>query len=91
MQGSLKGYVFTAKYPKYIKEKQRRETWEESVARVMAMHKRKHPTQDLSEIERLYAAKVIAGSQRALQFGGAAIEEKNARIYNCIVSYCDRA
>ena len=91
MQGSLKGYVFTAKYPKYIKEKQRRETWEESVARVMAMHRRKYPKQDLTQVEQLYSAKVIAGSQRALQFGGAAIEEKNARIYNCIVSYCDRA
>ena len=90
MQGSLKGYVFTAKYPKYIKEKQRRETWEESVTRVMNMHKRKYPELQLDNIEQLYSAKVIAGSQRALQFGGAAIEEKNARIYNCIVSYCDR-
>ena len=90
MQGSLKGYVFSSKYPKYISEKQRRETWEESVARVMAMHKRKYPELALDEIEQLYAAKVIAGSQRALQFGGAAIEEKHARIYNCIVSYCDR-
>jgi ribonucleoside-triphosphate reductase (thioredoxin) len=90
MQGSLKGYVFTAKYPKYIKEKQRRETWSEAVGRVMDMHKRKYPDQDLNEIEQLYKTKVIAGSQRALQFGGAAIEEKNARLYNCIVSYCDR-
>lgn len=90
MQGSLKGYVFSSKYPKYIKEKHRRETWEEAVARVMDMHKRKFPDLQLSDIEQLYADKVIAGSQRALQFGGAAIEEKNARLYNCIVSYCDR-
>ena len=68
MQGSLKGYVFTAKYPKYIKEKQRRETWSEAVGRVMDMHKRKYPDQDLNEIEQLYKTKVIAGSQRALQF-----------------------
>lgn len=90
MQGSLRGYVFTAKYPKYLSELKRRETWQEAVYRVMSMHKRKHPHLDLEEVQQLYSAKVIAGSQRALQFGGAAIEEKNARLYNCIVSYCDR-
>ena len=49
------GYVFSSKYPKYIKEKQRRETWRESVARVMDMHKRRYPDLDLEQIEQFYA------------------------------------
>ena len=34
--------------------------------------------------------KRVLGSQRALQFGGSPILKHNARIYNCISSYCDR-
>jgi ribonucleoside-diphosphate reductase alpha chain len=34
--------------------------------------------------------KKVLGSQRALQFGGSPIFKHNARMYNCIVSFCDR-
>ena len=34
--------------------------------------------------------KRVLGSQRALQFGGKPVLKKNARLYNCCVSYCDR-
>ena len=34
--------------------------------------------------------KKVLGSQRALQFGGEPILKKNARIYNCAGSFCDR-
>jgi len=34
---------------------------------------------------------MVLGSQRAMQFGGEPILKKNARIYNCTTSYCDRA
>ena len=37
---ALKDYVFTAKYSRYIPEKQRRETFDEAVERVMDMHRR---------------------------------------------------
>ena len=90
MKESLSKYVFASKYPKWIKGENRRETFTEAVSRVMEMHERRFPHLDFSEVTRLYKEKVIAGSQRALQFGGAAIEEKEARIYNCCVSYCDR-
>jgi len=36
---SLKNYVFTSKYSRYIPEKMRRETFEEAVDRVIAMHR----------------------------------------------------
>lgn len=34
--------------------------------------------------------KRVLGSQRALQFGGKPALKKNARIFNCTSSYCDR-
>jgi ribonucleoside-diphosphate reductase alpha chain len=56
------------------------------------MHLRRYP-QIKKEIEWAFEQgrqKRVLGSQRALQFGGTPIEKKNARIYNCIASYCDR-
>ena len=89
---ALQEYTFTSKYARYDAEKKRRETWGESVERVKAMHLRKYP-QIKKEIEWAFEQsrqKRVLGSQRALQFGGKPIEKKNARIYNCIASYCDR-
>ena len=88
----LSEYVFKSKYARYNKNLQRRESWEESVDRMMDMHLDKFP-QMRSEIEECRHAmkeKRITGSQRALQFGGEAIEEKNMRMYNCVSSYADR-
>ena len=89
MLKSLSRYVFAAKYPKYLPAAQRRESYVECVDRVMDMHQIRS-TVALDEVRSAYKNKIIAGSQRGLQFGGAAIEEKNARLYNCCVSYCDR-
>lgn len=94
----LADYVFQAKYAKYNKELGRRESWADSVKRMMDMHRKKFANvhdddrlaQTIDKVEKAIINKKIAGSQRALQFGGEAILEKNMRIYNCIVSYCDR-
>lgn len=89
---ALQDYTFVSKYARYDSEKQRRETWTESVERVKEMHLRKYP-QIEKEINWAFdqvRQKRVLGSQRALQFGGRPIEKKNARIYNCIASYCDR-
>lgn len=90
MKQSLSNYVFASKYPKYLADQQRRESFIESVNRVMDMHQSRFPGLNLVQTREAYKSKIIAGSQRGLQFGGEAIEEKNARIYNCVVSYCDR-
>tara|TARA_R110002020_G_scaffold55309_1_gene153562 strand:+ start:34566 stop:36758 length:2193 start_codon:yes stop_codon:yes gene_type:complete len=88
----LQNYAFVSKYARWLPEKKRRETWRESVDRVKSMMLEEYP--DLSdEIEWSYEMmfkKRILGSQRALQFGGKPIFKHNARIYNCIASYCDR-
>lgn len=88
----LQKYTYFSKYARHNKEANRRETWEEAVDRMKQMHLRKYP-QVADEInwafEYVRDQKVL-GSQRALQYGGKPIEDKNARIYNCISSYCDR-
>ena len=89
---ALQDYTFTSKYARYIPELKRRETWKEAVDRVKEMHLRKYPqiTEEIEwAFEQVHQKKVL-GSQRALQFGGTPVEKKNARIYNCIASYCDR-
>ena len=93
---ALKDYVFTSKYSRYIPEKQRRETFDEAVDRVMDMHRRHFAAKgmnvdDLIDIcSKAMKKRLMLGSQRALQFGGDPILKKNARIYNCTTSYCDR-
>ena len=89
---SLMDYSFVSKYARWIPEKKRRETWRESVDRVMDMMYEKYPevNGDIAWAYDMMFKKRVLGSQRALQFGGSPILKHNARIYNCISSYCDR-
>jgi ribonucleoside-triphosphate reductase len=75
----------------------RYETWEESVTRVMNMHREFYrdkmtPELDLliDEAEHLYKLKYVLGAQRALQFGGDQILKHHMRMFNCTSSYADR-
>jgi ribonucleoside-diphosphate reductase alpha chain len=84
-------------YSRWMEDEGRYETWEESVERVMTMHRIKYKdvmTPKLEELiqfaEDAYKAKKVLGAQRALQFGGAQLFKHNARMYNCSVSHCDR-
>tara|TARA_R100001082_G_C4363070_1_gene160352 strand:- start:194 stop:2395 length:2202 start_codon:yes stop_codon:yes gene_type:complete len=91
----LQDYTFVAKYARWIPEKKRRETWNEAVSRVkqMMLDKYADDTKVHEDIEWAYEMmrkKRVLGSQRALQFGGKPIFKHNARIYNCITSFCDR-
>ena len=88
---ALQDYVFVSKYARYRDDLGRRETFEESADRVMDMHEKKYGK--MEEIEYCRDAmkdKLVLGSQRALQFGGEPIFKRNARLYNCSGSYCDR-
>ena len=89
---ALQEYTFNSKYARYLPEKKRRETWNEAVDRVKEMHLRRYPqiTEEINWAFEQVRQKKVLGSQRALQFGGKAIEKKEARIYNCCSSYCDR-
>jgi ribonucleoside-triphosphate reductase len=73
------------------------ESWEESVARVMDMHRTKYAERLTPELEAFlakaelaYKGQWVLGAQRALQFGGEQLLRKEAKMYNCSVSHCDR-
>lgn len=93
---ALQEYTRISKYAKYLPTKHRRETWIEQCDRVFEMHRQKfNYCKDeiepyLQEAEKALQRKEILGSQRALQFGGQPILDKNTRLYNCCSSYCDR-
>ena len=73
------------KYARFLKEENRRETWEELVTRNKNMHLKKYP-QLSEEIENAYQYvydKKVLPSMRSMQFGGKPIEVAPNRIYNC--------
>lgn len=84
-------------YSRWVEAQAAYETWEESVARVMTMHRDKYADKMTPELEGYlakaevaYEYKMVLGAQRALQFGGAQLRKHEARMYNCSVSHCDR-
>ena len=84
-------------YSRWDDEKDRYETWDESVSRVMSMHRGYYQDEmspELSllidEAESLYKLKYALGAQRALQFGGDQLLKHQMRMYNCTSTYCDR-
>jgi ribonucleoside-diphosphate reductase alpha chain len=84
-------------YSRWMEDQNRYETWDESVGRVMDMHRQKYAdkmTPALEEAidfaEEAYKDKLVLGAQRALQFGGEQIFKHESRMYNCSSSYADR-
>lgn len=97
MRGVLSDAKFYESYSRYGKELKRYETWDESVERVMNMHREKlkeHMTPELEDLilyaELAYKDQLILGAQRALQFGGDQILKHNIKLYNCVSSHCNR-
>jgi ribonucleotide reductase class II len=95
----LSDFKFYQNYAKFDSENLRKETWEESVDRVMSMHEKKFKDviennpkfKEYFEFAReAYKDKFVLASQRSLQFGGEPIVKHNARMFNCLTSYCDR-
>jgi len=89
---------FYESYGRYRDDLERYETWGDSIQRVMDMHHTKYKEVMSPQLEELmqfaqeaYSDKLILGAQRALQFGGKQLLTKNAKIYNCTSSYCDRS
>ncbi len=93
---NLQEYVFVSRYSRYNPALRRRETYEEAVNRVLEMHRAHFAAKGmvvedlLREVGQAMRERQVLGSQRALQFGGEPILTKNARMYNCTTSYCDR-
>src|SRR3990172_934830 len=89
----MSDFNFTSKYAKYVKEKKRRETWDETIDRMRDMHLRKYSDKGNEVVDAINKAfdlvkeKRVLASQRAMQFGGVAVEDKNMRICNCAGTY----
>lgn len=84
-------------YSRWDETKGRYETWEESVTRVMNMHRKYYAdrmtprlSQLIDEAESLYKLQYALGAQRALQFGGDQLLKHQMRMYNCTSTYADR-
>ena len=98
---ALSEFVFQSKYAKFIPEKGRKETFEESVDRILQMHmthlQNKYPQamensdfcNDFIQASESCKKGLVYGSQRALQFGGEPILKHNEKLYNCSFTYAD--
>jgi len=79
------------KYAKYLPDKYRRETFEETVSRNKEMHIRRFP-ELREEIEKAYKFvynKKVLPSMRSMQFAGKPIELNNSRVFNCAYAPVD--
>lgn len=93
----ISNYVFISKYARYLPKEQRRETWEEAVDRVKNMHLKKFKGDKLNAAQRtkirwafdMVRDKKVLPSMRCFQFAGPAVEQHNARSYNCSVRHID--
>ena len=79
------------KYARYLDDKKRRETWEELVARNMAMHMKKYPDlkQEIKDAYQFVYDKKVLPSMRSMQFAGKPIEISPNRVFNCAYAPVD--
>lgn len=73
------------KYARYLKDKNRRESWREIVNRNKKMHLKKFPElkDDIEKAYKFVMDKKVLPSMRSMQFAGKAAEINPARLYNC--------
>ena len=91
---------YYSSYSKYLEDEGRKETWKESVERVMGMHKTKfqdiyNTNKRFKELvdfaQEQYEKRYVLASQRSLQWAANPIFKHNARMFNCLTLYADRA
>ena len=81
----LSDVIHYMKYAKYLPEKNRRETFSETVDRNKQMHIDKHPTlkDEIEDVYQLVYEKKVIPSMRSMQFAGMAIDVNPSRMFNC--------
>ncbi len=96
---ALSEYTFQSRYSQFNYDKNRKEIWSEAVDRIFDMHREKYKEQIEASDElknavvfaqKQYEKKRTLGSQRALQYGGSPILDKNERLYNCTGTLIDK-
>lgn len=89
-------YIHFAKYARYQYSEGRRELYHETVRRVKEMHMKRFQhlgsnfIGEIAETFEFVYNKEVLPSMRSMQFGGAACEVNNARMYNCAFTLVDR-
>ena len=78
-------YIAISRYARYLPEKQRRETWQETVLRYTGFFQNKFDLSDelSSQIFRFIKNKQVMPSMRCLMAAGEAISRENIAAYNC--------
>ena len=91
-QSAIADYIHPGKYSRHLADESRRELYHETVSRVEDMHVRRWPhlKEEINEIFKSVQAKKILPSMRSMQFAGKAIEEINARQFNCSYLLIDK-
>jgi hypothetical protein len=92
---AVSGYIHASKYARHLPELQRREVYDETVARVEMMHQRRFANIPglralITKAFDLVRDQRVLPSMRSMQFGGRAIEVNHNRQYNCSATLIDR-
>jgi len=85
MMTPYQAYIHASRYARYLPEKQRRETWDETVDRYISFFKAKFPRTKIFWLElrnAIYNFEVMP-SMRCMMTAGAALERDNVAGYNC--------
>lgn len=94
---NLQKYIHISKYARWIEKEKRRETWEESVARLMEFWREKNTVPNgigdaiydmsiLDKIEKAILDCDIMPSMRGMMTAGKALHRDNIALYNCTAS-----
>jgi ribonucleoside-triphosphate reductase (thioredoxin) len=88
---ALPEYIDLTKYARWLPNERRRENWDEICDRLQDMYTRRWPElgQKIAGYFQHVRCKRLLGSMRSKQFGGAAIEQHNVRMYNCCFTHID--
>ena len=76
-------YIHKSRYARYIPEKQRRETWQETVGRYVDYWGDKLPEADAKEARKAIENLEVMPSMRALMTAGDALDRDNVAGFNC--------
>lgn len=84
MQSDLQTYVHKSRYARWLEDKGRRETWEETVTRLCDFWEAKYPdTFPYSEMYEAIVNMEVCPSMRSLMTAGPALDRDNIAGYNC--------
>ena len=80
-------YIGKSRYARWIPELNRRENWDETVARYISFFKNRIPKEDREEVakelEKAILNMDVMPSMRAMMFAGPGLERDNCAGYNC--------